>query len=128
MTKSLRTLSAVALAAILGTLTGLPSEAARGGRNAYDGLWNVSVQTISGSCGSLSYSLRIAGGRALPVDSSYQAAGAVSPNGVIRVTVASGGRSASGSGRLSARYGRGRWRTTEGECAGTWTAGRVSTY
>jgi hypothetical protein len=125
MTNLLRPLSTVALAVLLAASASLPSDAARGGRSAYDGLWNVSVQTLNGSCGTLGYSLRIAGGRAMPVDQSYQAYGAVTPGGVIRVTVSSGGRSASGSGRLSGRSGRGRWRTTTGECAGVWTAGRL---
>jgi hypothetical protein len=107
-------------------MASLPCEAARGGRNAYDGLWNVSIHTINGSCGTLSYSLRIAGGRAMPVDQSYQAYGAVSPGGAIRVTVSSGGQSTSGSGHLSSRSGGGRWRIASGECAGTWAAGRVS--
>jgi hypothetical protein len=126
MTKFLRTSSAVALAILLGTMATLPSEAARGGRNAYDGLWNVSIRTQYGSCGALSYSLRIAGGRAMPVDQSYQAYGVVSPGGAIRVTVSGGGQSASGSGHLSSRSGGGRWRIASGECAGTWAAGRVS--
>jgi hypothetical protein len=40
------------------------------------------------------------------------------------VTVAEGGRSASGVGRLSGNSGRGQWRTSTGECAGEWTAER----
>jgi hypothetical protein len=47
-------------------------------------------------------------------DQSYQSNGAVSANGVVRVSVAGAGRSASGSGRLSGNSGAGRWRPSRG--------------
>jgi hypothetical protein len=40
------------------------------------------------------------------------------------VTVSEQGQSASGTGRLSANAGAGRWRTSTGQCAGQWTAER----
>jgi hypothetical protein len=54
--------------------------------------------------------------------------GTVGANGVIRVTVASAGRSASGSGRLSANSGAGRWASSRGECSGSWSASRRAGY
>ena len=45
-------------------------------------------------------------------------------DGMIKVTVASGNRAASGSGRLSQNVGGGHWRTATGECSGRWTAER----
>ena len=125
MKRFLRPMFAVAFAVLLALLACRQSDAAGAGRGGYDGIWNVSIHTLRGSCGTLGYSLRIAGGRALPVDRSYHLYGAVAHNGAIRVTVSAGGSSATGSGRLSGRYGRGRWHTVAGECAGLWTAGRL---
>jgi len=53
---------------------------------------------------------------------AHEAANAAS--GAIRVTVAQGGQSASGAGRLSGNSGRGWWRTATGQCSGQWTAER----
>ena len=93
--------------------------------SAYDGQWSVVIYTLRGDCDrSLRYSLRIVNGRVQPDEQSYRAAGAVAANGAIRVVVAEGGRSASGSGRLVGNSGRGRWRTETGECSGQWTAAR----
>ena len=71
-------------------------------------------------------SLRIADGQVLADEQSYQVAGLVAPNGIIRVVVAEGGRSASGVGKLSGNNGKGEWRTSTGQCAGQWTAVRRS--
>ena len=57
-------------------------------------------------------------------DGGYSVAGAVAPSGAIRVTVAEGGRSASGVGRLVGNSGSGVWRTSTGECSGQWAAAR----
>ena len=50
-----------------------------------------------GDCSSVRVAARIVGGRVYSKDQSYQANGAVGANGVIRVSVASGRLSASGS-------------------------------
>jgi hypothetical protein len=60
---------------------------------------------------------RIVGGRVYSEDQSYQSNGAVSANGVIRVTVAGFGRSASGSGRLSHNSSAGHWWSSREECS-----------
>jgi outer membrane protein assembly factor BamB len=93
--------------------------------SAYDGQWSVIIYTTRGDCDSkLRYSVRIVDGHVQAGEQSYQAAGRVEPNGYIRVVVAEGGRTASGSGRLTRDTGRGLWRTTTGQCAGQWTAER----
>ena len=92
---------------------------------AFDGKWSVVVRTLRGDCGeALRYSVRIVGGRVVSEDQSYRAGGAVAPNGAIRVVVAEGERTASGSGRLVGNAGSGLWRTDRGECSGQWTAER----
>jgi hypothetical protein len=68
------------------------------------------------------------GGRLYSADQSYQSNGAVGANGVVRVSVAGAGRSATGSGRLSHNSGAGRWWSSRGECSGSWSASRRASY
>jgi hypothetical protein len=92
---------------------------------AFDGSWSVIIHTRQGDCGeSLRYSVRIVRGQVQSGEQNYRAAGAVSPNGAIRVMVAEGDRSASGVGRLKGNVGSGVWRTDRGDCSGDWTAQR----
>jgi hypothetical protein len=106
-----------------------PTNAARRvGGSAYDGTWSVAIYTLRGDCGSVRVAAQIVGGRVYSKDQSYQANGAVGANGVIRVSVASGRLSASGSGRLSQSSGAGQWRSSTGECSGSWSASRHAAY
>ena len=110
-------------------LAGTPSDAARrGGGSAYDGTWSVAIYTQRGDCGSVRVAARIVGGRVYSEDQNYQSSGAVGADGVIRVTVAGAGRSASGSGRLTNNSGAGRWSSSAGECSGNWSASRRAGY
>jgi hypothetical protein len=106
-----------------------PSNAAgRVGSSAYDGSWSVAIYALRGNCISVRAAVRIVDGRVYSVDQSYQANGAVGANGVIRVSVVSSGLSASGSGRLSPNSGAGGWRSSKGECSGSWSATRRPAY
>jgi hypothetical protein len=117
------------LAAVLLGFACIPSDAAgRVGGSAYDGTWSVAIYTLRGTCGSVRAAVRIVGGRVYSEDQSYQSNGTVGANGVIRVSVASGGLSAAGSGRLSHNSGAGRWWSSRGECAGSWSASRRASY
>lgn len=122
----LRPIFIAAFAVLLAAVASIPSNAAprAAGRSSFDGTWSVAIYTTRGDCGSVRAALRIYGGRVYSEDASYQAYGAVSAGGAIRVTVASGGQSASGFGRLMRNYGSGRWRTATGQCFGTWAAQR----
>ena len=124
----MKVLSCLLLAPTLATVLILactPTNAAhRGGGSAYDGSWNVAIYTQRGDCGSVRAALRIVGGRVYSEDQSYQSNGAVGANGVIQVSVASGVLSASGSGKLSQSSGAGQWRSSTGECSGSWSASR----
>jgi hypothetical protein len=90
----------------------------------FDGLWSVVIVTQKGTCDrAYRYPIRIANGVVLNEGSSIAfISGRVSPNGVVTVTVTSGDKSATGSGRLSGTVGSGSWRG--GECSGTWEAER----
>jgi hypothetical protein len=120
-----RLLLAPSIAALLLGLACAPSNAARRvGGSAYDGTWSVAIYTQQGTCSSVRVAVRIVGGRVYSEDQSYQSNGSVSANGLVRVSVAGAGRFASGSGRLSRNSGAGRWRSSRGECWGTWSASR----
>ena len=124
----LRLLLAPTLATVL-LLAGTPTNAAhRGGGSAYDGTWSVVINTLRGDCTSVRAAVRIVGGRVYSEDQNYQSSGSVGANGVIRVTVAGAGRSASGSGRLMNNSGAGRWSSSAGECSGSWSASRRAGY
>lgn len=124
MKNFLRPMFAATFVALLTAGAGAPSNAARL-TTAYDGMWSVMIYTRAGDCPqALRYAVRILGGRVQSNDLGYQVDGTVAPNGDTRVMVAEHDRSANGVGRLSGSQGQGQWRTSTGECAGTWTAER----
>jgi hypothetical protein len=95
-------------------------------RPTFDGEWSVVIITRKGDCeGSLRYPVRISNGflanaGLAPVDIS----GRVGGSGSVTVRVAFGDKSASGSGRLTGKFGSGSW--SGGACRGVWTAERRS--
>jgi hypothetical protein len=121
----MRKLGGVVTAAAIATALVATIPFAARAANRYDGNWTVTIMTQSGNCpSSLRYGVQVARGRVYADGQSYQVNGTVAPNGATRVTVSEQGQSASGTGRLSANAGAGRWRTSTGQCAGQWTAER----
>jgi hypothetical protein len=91
---------------------------------AFDGNWSVAINTRSGACEpNYRFGVQIINGN---VVHEGRAAGRVSANGSVQVSISSGAQRASGQGRLSRSYGTGVWRGygSAGTCAGTWQAGR----
>ena len=91
---------------------------------SYDGLWSVVIVTQKGTCDrSYRYPVRISKG-AVQNDgpSLINVSGKVGGNGAVTVLVSAGDKSASGTGKLTAKAGGGKW--SGGECAGTWEAER----
>jgi hypothetical protein len=90
----------------------------------YDGLWSVSIVTEKGDCDrGYRYPIRISNGQlANAGDTNFNISGKVGDTGSVTVTVAAAGKSATGSGRLTADAGGGHW--TGGACSGSWTAER----
>ncbi|MDE1973314.1 MAG: hypothetical protein KGK33_06100 [Hyphomicrobiales bacterium] len=124
MSHFLRPIFGAAFAAAL-LMAGLYASSDADAASAYDGNWSVVINTLRGDCDrSLRYSVRIVNNQVLATEQNYRVAGRVSPGGEIRVVVAEAGRSASGFGRLVGNNGRGQWRTSTGQCAGSWTAVR----
>jgi len=128
----MKSLSCLLLAPTVAAALLLPcnptNAASRVGGSPYDGTWSVAIYTLRGDCGSVRVAARIVGGRVYSEDQNYQSSGAVGANGVIRVTIAGAGRSASGSGRLTNNFGAGRWSSSRGECSGSWSASRRASY
>jgi hypothetical protein len=130
--KVLQRAAFAAMAALLVASSSMPTEAvARVVRyaptTAFDGLWSVTIRTSFGDCNAAyRYALRIWQGQVLKAedDPNYSVAGAVARSGAIGVTVTGGGKSANGTGRLTRNAGAGIWHTSNGECAGRWTAER----
>jgi hypothetical protein len=124
---SLLTASVIAVALVATAI--MPSDAARkrhsdGQSGGFDGVWSVVIDTSSGSCNSYRVSVRIVGGRVEGGDGDYSLDGSVSSSGGTVVTVSNSAGSAVGYGRLRGSSGGGWWRTSGGECAGSWGATR----
>jgi hypothetical protein len=95
-------------------------------RGGYDGYWNVLIVTLAGPCDqTYSFPVTITGGRILS-GGTAEASGRVDRGGGVAVRVSSGGSFATGSGRLGAGFGTGRWigRGSAGVCSGRWQATR----
>jgi hypothetical protein len=107
-----------------------PHKAAR--TRAFDGVWSVSIATVSGSCpAGARYSARIYNGQVLRADDEYtfEVNGAVNGAGGIVVRVSAAGQSAIGHGRMTRTQGAGTWHTlpvASAGCTGTWSATRRS--
>ena len=111
-------LTATATAIALTTAVGVPQSRAE----SFDGDWSVLIQTAEGKCGSYRAALQIVGGKVLSAQGDYAVSGTVNASGTTAVTVISNQGRASGTGRLRGTSGTGKWRSSSGECSGTWSA------
>jgi hypothetical protein len=121
MRKLGRVIPAFAIAALLAAI-GVASSGAAARAAGFDGHWSVEIQTVQGKCGTYRAGVEIAGGQVLGSPGDYAISGTVSSSGVAAVTVINEQGSATGTGRLHGPTGTGRWRSSSGECSGTWTA------
>ena len=86
----------------------------------YDGAWNVTVITKTGSCQPTTfYPLMVADGN---VSGAADLSGSVGRNGMVRASL----RGAHANGQLSGNAGSGRWNSASAgmPCSGRWTATR----
>jgi len=93
---------------------------------AFDGLWSVVINTAVGTCGTYRAALQIIGGQVVSAGGDFSVSGSVRSNGATAVMVSSMLGSAAGYGRLYGAHGVGRWKSSGGECAGSWNAARRS--
>ena len=93
---------------------------------SYDGLWSVVIVTEKGTCDrAYRYPVKIDNGAVgYAGGASFDVNGKVAPTGAVVVTVSKAGKSATGTGRMSATDGAGTWTAAGGECSGTWSAER----
>jgi hypothetical protein len=104
-----------------------PVESAALGRNAFDGPWSVVINTQMGNCDpQYQFAVQIINGNVVYQAGPANLQGRVAPDGSVWVSVAAGGQSAGGEGRLSRNTGGGTWRGqgAGGTCAGNWQAVR----
>jgi hypothetical protein len=95
---------------------------------SFDGAWSVQITMDRGNCdpiNGLSVVIR-EGVLQYAGDSAVSVHGQVVNDGQVRVRLISGGKSGSGSGRLSASSGAGTWHGSglASSCAGHWSAER----
>jgi hypothetical protein len=116
----------IARAGILALVISAPAFASASGATAYDGSWSLSITTQRGACDTYNFPVNITNGQ-VSFPGLVRANGRVTGRGAVRVNVAAGDKSASGSGRLSVGSGSGRWsgRSGTSRCSGTWTAQRA---
>lgn len=97
-------------------------------RSIFDGEWSVIIETRDGLCPpTVRYPVIISNGIVSNAGNALvTVTGQVTPTGIVRVTVQSGGAWASGAGRLSATNGAGVWQgqSSSGACGGIWQAER----
>ena len=115
----------VVRAGILACAVIAPTAGAATAGTIYDGRWSLSIVTLRGACDRYNFPAQIANGR-VTFPGLVKANGQVTSNGAVRVFVSASGKSASGSGRMTAGSGSGRWtgRSGNDRCSGTWTAER----
>ena len=91
----------------------------------YDGRWSLSITTTRGDCDAHNFPVDITNGN-VSFPGLVKANGRVTGKGRVRVFVSVMGKSASGSGRLTAFHGNGSWSGRSGadRCSGSWTAER----
>jgi hypothetical protein len=99
------------------SLTSAPAMA----QTPYDGLWNVTVVTKSGSCeASAHYPLTVTDGKVSAPGADVS--GRVGREGTVRVSIGA----AYANGQLSGNSGSGKWNGASGgvPCSGRWEASR----
>jgi hypothetical protein len=89
--------------------------------SAYDGLWNVTIVTKTGSCEPTSrYPLTVTDGRVTAPGADVS--GKVGPEGNVKVSIGA----AYANGQLTGNTGSGKWNGASGgvPCSGRWEASR----
>jgi hypothetical protein len=91
----------------------------------FDGYWNVSIMTTSGTCDrSYNFAVSIVDGRLNGGNGALL--GTVSTKGGVNAMLGGGDRTGSASGKLAGNSGSGRWsgNATGASCSGRWIAQR----
>ncbi len=92
-----------------------------GSQSSYDGLWEVTIVTKTGTCeASARYPLTVSGGKVTAPGADVS--GSVGREGTVRVSIGS----AFANGQLNGNAGSGKWNGASGgvPCSGRWEASR----
>ena len=118
-------ISTIARASLLAFAVTVATVSVASASTPYDGRWSLSITTTRGACDTYNFPVNIENGH-VSFPGLVRASGHVAKGGAVRVNVAAGDKSASGSGKLSMSSGSGRWSGKSGTdtCSGTWTAQR----
>src|SRR3984957_740957 len=103
------------------TAAGLLAAAPATAQTPYDGLWNVTVVTKSGSCEpSTRSTLTVTDGRVSAAGADIS--GSIGREGLVRVSI----NGAYANGQLNGNAGSGKWNGASGgiPCSGRWEASR----
>jgi hypothetical protein len=121
-----------ALVVLLGIAFALLAGNQAQARTIFDGGWSVVIAGHSGACAGTSYrfGIQIIDGIIRYGGGDAQFSGRVRPNGAVSVNVRSGDQVAAGGGRLGQNTGAGTWRgrSSQGACAGVWSAQRRADF
>jgi hypothetical protein len=119
-------ISNIARASVLALAVTASTAGVAAASTPYDGRWSLSIVTQRGTCDTYNFPVNITNG-AVTFPGLVKASGRVTAKGGVRVFVAAGGKSASGSGKLSLGSGSGHWtgRSGDARCSGSWTAQRA---
>jgi hypothetical protein len=119
-------ISKIARASILAFVIAAPAVDMAAAGTAYDGSWSLTIVTQRGACDTYNFRVQIHNG-VVSHPNLVRLRGRVSSGGSVRVSVAAGDKTASGSGRLTRTSGRGNWtgRSGSDRCSGSWTAYRA---
>ena len=113
----LNRIATVFLASILGGAATAPGFA----QTPYDGLWNVTIMTSSGSCEpTASSTLTVTDGKISGAGANVS--GSIGNGGLVKVSI----NGAYANGQLSGNAGSGKWNGASGgiPCSGRWQASR----
>jgi hypothetical protein len=104
----------------IATLGCLAAPAFANAQTPYDGIWNVTTQTRTGSCEPTAhYALTVLDGK---VSGPENVSGTVSRSGNVRVSIGA----AYANGQLGGNAGSGKWNAASGgaPCSGRWEASK----
>src|SRR5262245_31987926 len=101
-------IATITRASILALVVTAATSGIASARTVYDGAWSLSIVTQRGACDRYNFPVQITNGN-VTFPGLVRANGHVSSKGGVRVTVAAMGKTAAGSGRLTASSGSGRW-------------------
>ena len=89
-------------------------------QSRFDGTWSVKISVESGDCDTQMISIAVQNGQVAFSGFGATADGAITPAGIVNVSLTDGYRLVKVSGTVRGGHGSGRWRSPK--CTGSWAA------